>query len=89
MMLKQAHEFGAEGIGLVRTEHMFFEGDRIKAVREMIVSKTAAQRCVALEKILPMQRSDFEGIYEAMEGLPVTIRYLDPPLHEFLPTNIL
>lgn len=84
---KQAHEFGAQGIGLVRTEHMFFEGDRIKAVREMIVSKTAAQRRVALEKILPMQRSDFEGIYEAMEGLPVTIRYLDPPLHEFLPTN--
>ena len=82
---KQAHEFGAQGIGLVRTEHMFFEGDRIKAVREMIVSKTAAQRRVALEKILPMQRSDFEGIYEAMEGLPVTIRYLDPPLHEFLP----
>ena len=84
---KQAHEFGAQGIGLFRTEHMFFEGDRIKAVREMIVSKTAAQRRVALEKILPMQRSDFEGIYEAMEGLPVTIRYLDPPLHEFLPTN--
>ena len=84
---KQAHEFGAQGIGLVRTEHMFFEGDRIKAVREMIVSKTAAQRRVALEKILPMQRSDFEGIYEAMEGLPVTIRYLDPPLHEFLPTE--
>ena len=84
---KQAHEFGAQGIGLVRTEHMFFEGDRIKAVREMIVSKTAAQRRVALEKILPMQRSDFEVIYEAMEGLPVTIRYLDPPLHEFLPTN--
>lgn len=84
---KQAYEFGAQGIGLVRTEHMFFEGDRIKAVREMIVSKTAAQRRVALEKILPMQRSDFEGIYEAMEGLPVTIRYLDPPLHEFLPTN--
>lgn len=84
---KQAHEFGAQGIGLIRTEHMFFEGDRIKAVREMIVSKTAAQRRVALEKILPMQRSDFEGIYEAMEGLPVTIRYLDPPLHEFLPTN--
>ena len=84
---KQAHEFGAQGIGLVRTEHMFFEGDRIKAVREMIVSKTAAQRRVALEKILPMQRSDFEGIYEAMEGLPVTIRYLDPPLHEFVPTN--
>ena len=84
---KQAYEFGAQGIGLVRTEHMFFEGDRIKAVREMIVSKTSAQRRVALEKILPMQRSDFEGIYEAMEGLPVTIRYLDPPLHEFLPTN--
>ena len=84
---KQAHEFGAQGIGLVRTEHMFFEGDRIKAVREMIVSKTAAQRRVALEKILPMQRSDFEGIYEAMQGLPVTIRYVDPPLHEFLPTN--
>ena len=84
---KQAHEFGAQGIGLVRTEHMFFEGDRIKAVREMIVSKTSAQRRVALEKILPMQRSDFEGIYEAMEGLPVTIRFLDPPLHEFLPTN--
>ena len=84
---KQAHEFGAQGIGLVRTEHMFFEGDRIKAVREMIVSKTSAQRRVALEKILPMQRSDFEGIYEAMQGLPVTIRYLDPPLHEFLPTN--
>ena len=82
---KQAHEFGAQGIGLVRTEHMFFEGDRIKAVREMIVSKTSAQRRVALEKILPMQRSDFEGIYEAMEGLPVTIRFLDPPLHEFLP----
>ena len=84
---KQAHEFGAQGIGLVRTEHMFFEGDRIKAVREMIVSKTSAQRRVALEKILPMQRSDFEGIYEAMEGLPVPIRFLDPPLHEFLPTN--
>lgn len=84
---KQAYDFGAQGIGLVRTEHMFFEGDRIKAVREMIVSKTSAQRKVALEKILPMQRSDFEGIYEAMQGLPVTIRYLDPPLHEFLPTN--
>ena len=84
---KQAQEYGAQDIGLVRTEHMFFEGDRIKAVREMIVSKTAAQRRVALEKILPMQRSDFEGIYEAMQGLPVTIRYLDPPLHEFLPTN--
>ena len=83
----QAVKFGAEGIGLVRTEHMFFEGDRIKAVREMIVSKTEGQRRKALAKLLPMQRSDFEGIYEAMQGLPVTIRYLDPPLHEFLPTS--
>ena len=83
----QAVRFGAEGIGLVRTEHMFFDGDRIKAVREMIVSKTVEQRKHALEKLLPMQRGDFEGIYEAMEGMPVTIRYLDPPLHEFLPTN--
>ena len=83
----QAVRFGAEGIGLVRTEHMFFDGDRIKAVREMIVSKTVEQRKRALEKLLPMQRGDFEGIYEAMEGMPVTIRYLDPPLHEFLPTN--
>jgi pyruvate, orthophosphate dikinase len=81
-----AVKFGAEGIGLVRTEHMFFEGTRIKAMREMIVSKTEEQRRVALEKLLPMQRSDFEGIYEAMKGFPVTIRYLDPPLHEFLPT---
>ncbi len=84
---KQALKFGAEGIGLVRTEHMFFEGDRIKAVREMIVSNTEEQRKKALSKLLPMQRGDFEGIYEAMEGRPVTIRYLDPPLHEFLPTN--
>lgn len=83
----QAVQFGAEGIGLVRTEHMFFEGERIKAVREMIVSKTEGQRRKALAKLLPMQRSDFEGIYEAMEGRPVTIRYLDPPLHEFLPTS--
>ena len=81
-----AVKFGAEGIGLVRTEHMFFEGTRIKAMREMIVSKTEEQRRAALEKLLPMQRSDFEGIYEAMKGFPVTIRYLDPPLHEFLPT---
>jgi pyruvate, orthophosphate dikinase len=81
-----AVKFGAEGIGLVRTEHMFFEGTRIKAMREMIVSKSEEQRRAALEKLLPMQRSDFEGIYEAMEGRPVTIRYLDPPLHEFLPT---
>ena len=83
---KQAFEFGAEGIGLVRTEHMFFEADRIKAMREMIVSKSEDQRRKALAKLLPMQRSDFEGIYEAMQGFPVTIRYLDPPLHEFLPT---
>ena len=86
-MSAQAKAFGAEGIGLVRTEHMFFEGERIKAVREMIVSKTGAQRRVALNKLLPMQQGDFEGIYETMQGLPVTIRYLDPPLHEFLPTS--
>lgn len=84
---RQAVLFGAEGIGLVRTEHMFFEGERIKAIREMIVSKTVEQRERALNKLLPIQRSDFEGIYEAMEGRPVTIRYLDPPLHEFLPTS--
>ncbi len=83
---KVAASFGAEGIGLCRTEHMFFEGERIKAMREMIVSKTEEQRRKALEKLLPMQRSDFEGLYEAMGGHPVTIRYLDPPLHEFLPT---
>ncbi|MDD2215469.1 MAG: pyruvate, phosphate dikinase, partial [Eubacteriales bacterium] len=83
----QAKKFGAEGIGLCRTEHMFFDGERISAMREMIVSETGEQRKVALAKILPMQRSDFESIYEAMEGLPVTIRFLDPPLHEFLPTN--
>ncbi|RGX56080.1 pyruvate, phosphate dikinase [Anaerotruncus sp. AF02-27] len=82
----QALSFGAEGIGLCRTEHMFFEGERIKAMREMIVSKTEAQRRTALAKLLPYQRGDFEGIYEAMKGLPVTIRFLDPPLHEFLPT---
>ena len=84
---KQAKEFGAQGIGLVRTEHMFFEAERIKAVREMIVSKTSEQRKAALNKILPMQQGDFEAIYETMEGLPVTIRYLDPPLHEFLPNT--
>ena len=82
---KTAINFGAQGVGLCRTEHMFFEPDKIKAVREMILSETTEQREVALEKILPMQRKDFEGIYEAMEGLPVTIRYLDPPLHEFVP----
>ncbi|GAA0181945.1 pyruvate, phosphate dikinase [Clostridium sediminicola] len=83
----QAVEFGAEGIGLCRTEHMFFDEDRISAVREMIVSKTEEQRRIALEKILPMQREDFVGIYKAMEYRPVTIRFLDPPLHEFLPTE--
>lgn len=82
---KQALDFGAEGIGLTRTEHMFFEADRIKAVREMIVSKTLEQRKRALNKLLPMQRGDFEGIFRAMRGNPVTIRLLDPPLHEFLP----
>ncbi|MEG2174597.1 MAG: pyruvate, phosphate dikinase [Oscillospiraceae bacterium] len=81
----QAVSFGAQGIGLTRTEHMFFEADRIAAMREMIVSNTETQRRAALAKLLPMQRGDFEGIYEAMEGRPVTIRFLDPPLHEFLP----
>ncbi len=80
-----AREFGAEGIGLCRTEHMFFSEDRITAVREMILAETAAKRAAALEKILPMQREDFVGILRAMAGLPVTIRLLDPPLHEFLP----
>lgn len=84
---KQAVDFGAEGIGLVRTEHMFFEGDKIKAIREMIVAKNDDQMQAALDKLEPMQQKDFEGIYEAMEGRPVTIRYLDPPLHEFVPTN--
>ncbi len=84
---KQAVTFGAEGIGLCRTEHMFFEEDRIAAVREMIVSKTVEQRVKALNKILPMQKKDFIGIYEAMEGKPVNIRFLDPPLHEFLPNE--
>ena len=80
-----ARGFGAQGIGLCRTEHMFFEGDRITAMREMIVARDIAGRRRALAKLLPMQRSDFEGIFEAMNGLPVTIRLLDPPLHEFLP----
>ncbi|CAM2846940.1 pyruvate, phosphate dikinase [Hathewaya histolytica] len=84
---RQAIKFGAEGIGLCRTEHMFFQEDRIAAVREMILSKTEQQRRKALEKILPMQREDFIGIYEALEGRPATIRFLDPPLHEFLPTE--
>ncbi len=82
---KVARNFGAVGIGLCRTEHMFFEGDRIKAVREMILAKDEAGRRRALAKLLPMQRGDFEGIFKAMDGLPVTIRLLDPPLHEFLP----
>src|SRR3989449_10684 len=82
---KRARELGAEGIGLCRTEHMFFEGDRITAMREMIVAEDEAGRRRALAKLLPMQRQDFEGIFEAMAGLPVTIRLLDPPLHEFLP----
>src|SRR5881397_1508717 len=82
---KRARELGAEGIGLCRTEHMFFQGDRITAMREMIVAADEAGRRRALAKLLPMQRHDFEGIFEAMAGLPVTIRLLDPPLHEFLP----
>lgn len=84
---QKAKELGAEGIGLCRTEHMFFEEDRITAFREMICSDTLEEREKALSKILPMQQNDFEGIYEAMEGCPVTIRLLDPPLHEFLPTD--
>ena len=83
----QAFAFGAQGIGLCRTEHMFFETDRIKAMREMIVSETSEQREKALAKLEPMQQGDFEAIYEAMKGRPVTIRLLDPPLHEFVPTD--
>ena len=83
----KAVEFGAEGVGLVRTEHMFFEEKKIRAIREMIISKTLEQRKAALAKILPMQRADFEGIFEAMGGRSVTIRLLDPPLHEFLPQD--
>ena len=84
---KKARELGAEGIGLCRTEHMFFEGDRIDAFREMICSDTVEEREAALDKILPMQQGDFEKLYEALEGCPVTIRFLDPPLHEFVPTE--
>ena len=84
---KKARELGAEGIGLCRTEHMFFEEDRIAAFREMICSDTVEEREAALEKILPYQQSDFEALYEALEGCPVTIRFLDPPLHEFVPTE--
>lgn len=83
-----ARKFGAKGIGLCRTEHMFFEGERIKAMREMILSKTQIGRKVALQKLLPMQRSDFEGIFRAMDGYGVTIRLLDPPLHEFVPHQL-
>ncbi|MBE9511764.1 MAG: pyruvate, phosphate dikinase, partial [Bacteroidetes bacterium] len=82
---KVARDFGALGIGLTRTEHMFFEGDRIKAMREMILAEDEAGRRKALEKLLPIQREDFEGIFEAMHDLPVTVRLLDPPLHEFVP----
>lgn len=85
--VKRALEFGAQGVGLVRTEHMFFESDRIRAVREMILSTTKDQRENALEKILPMQRGDFAGIFEALNGRSATIRFLDPPLHEFMPTT--
>ncbi|AEV69308.1 pyruvate, phosphate dikinase [Acetivibrio clariflavus] len=81
----QAAKFGAEGIGLCRTEHMFFDADRIPAMREMIVARTEEQRRKALDKLLPMQRADFEGLFKEMKGHPVTIRFLDPPLHEFLP----
>ncbi len=84
---QRAREFGAEGIGLTRTEHMFFEGDRIKAMREMILAENRADREKALAKLLPYQRDDFIGIFKAMKGLPVTIRLLDPPLHEFLPQD--
>ena len=84
---RKARELGAQGIGLTRTEHMFFGGDRIAAFREMICSDTVEERVAALAKLEPMQQEDFEGIYEAMEGCPVTIRFLDPPLHEFVPTE--
>ena len=84
---KKAKELGAEGIGLCRTEHMFFDADRIAAFREMICSDTVEEREAALDKILPYQQGDFEKLYEALEGSPVTIRFLDPPLHEFVPTE--
>jgi len=84
---KRALELGAKGIGLVRTEHMFFESDRIKFMQEMILSRTSSQRELALRKLLPIQRNDFEEIFKVMDGLPTTIRFLDPPLHEFMPTT--
>ena len=83
-----ARKFGAKGIGSCRTEHMFFEGDRIKAMREMILANTEEGRRAALDKLLPIQRADFQGIFEAMDGLGVTIRLLDPPLHEFVPHQL-
>src|SRR5947207_5388979 len=83
--VKNAIAFGAQGIGLCRTEHMFFEGDRIDAMREMILAGTKDERARALAKLLPYQREDFAGIFNALDGLPATIRFLDPPLHEFLP----
>ena len=82
---KRAREFGAKGIGLCRTEHMFFEADRIIHMRAMILADSEKARRAALKKLLPFQRKDFEGIFKAMNGLPVTVRLLDPPLHEFLP----
>ena len=86
-MPRKRVNFGAEGIGLCRTEHMFFEADSIDAFREMICSDTVEEREAALDKILPYQQGDFEELYEALEGHPVTIRFLDPPLHEFVPTE--
>src|SRR5690606_39858160 len=84
---RKAREFGAEGIGLCRTEHMFFDSARINRMREMILARTIEQKQAALVHLLPMQREDFVGLFEAMDGLPVTIRLLDPPLHEFLPQD--
>lgn len=85
---KTARNFGASGIGLCRTEHMFFEGEKIKAMRSMILSETTEGRCQALDRLLPLQKEDFKGIFRAMDGLPVTVRLLDPPLHEFVPHNL-
>ena len=84
---KKAVELGAEGIGLCRTEHMFFEQDRIPKIRKMILSKTVEGRVAALDELLVFQKADFKAMYEALEGRPMTVRYLDPPLHEFLPTE--
>src|SRR5207249_10287350 len=84
---ERAMTFGAQGIGLCRTEHMFFESDRLPIVREMILATTLAERQAALDKLLPIQRADFSGIFKAMAGKPVVIRLIDPPLHEFLPPH--